>query len=255
MSDEKKPSHVTSAKNQWELNKKAKKRIRIAGGKIEVYEAKEPVQDLETTIAGAWKESIAFAQPGQMIEGHGVFIGTWTPKDSEGKSLSQTFNVFAAPQDLQDTPGSKESCSYIDAVKHIAGLKNWNGFDGANYATDKELIQALKDGSYKGGWVIPPLELLSGMNAACLQVQPDNLYAHKDKGALKNSFVKEAIAGVHGSGYADRYWSSTERKPANPKPADEIYMYSFSLSQGTYFISAKNYSWQSCRPVRLEPRP
>src|SRR5947208_2846954 len=90
--------------------------------------------------AEAKAEILRNAEPGQMITGEGIFLGQY-------QSLGRIFNVFAAPEDLP------AMMKYVDAVKYIAELKGWNGFDGTNYATDKEFRQALKDGSYTGGWI------------------------------------------------------------------------------------------------------
>ena len=249
-------THSATLRNQDKLNRLATERFRVVGGKVEKYKAKPP-QDIAAVIAAAeereHKERERILNPGiGDSDERGIFLGAWTPQDSDGTSLRQTFNVFAAPHDVRNTPGKKESCNYLDAVKHVGSLKNWNGFDGENYDTDKDLIQALKDGTYKGGWVIPPREVLMGENADGVQVQPDNLYAHWDKGALKGSFVKEANES-HGSLYADRYWSSTESQTkSSGTMKDKRYMYSFHFGDGVYFNVVDDYNWQSCRPIRLE---
>jgi hypothetical protein len=147
---------------------------------------------------------------GVLVKGRGIYFGRWEPQDREKQSLGKIFNVYAAPQDLPET------MKYVDTVKHIADLKNWNGFDGTNYATDKEIYAALKDGSYTGGWIIPPRELLSGTEPdgkfGIRQgniIQPDNLYAHKDKGSFKDTFTTAAASG---SDYPEWCWSSTEHR-------------------------------------------
>ena len=144
-----------------------------------------------------------------MIPGQGIFLGRYAPKDREGNSLGKIFNVFAAPEDLTDATGNKGIFKYVDAVKRIASLKNWHGHDGTNYATDKELYMALKNGSYNGGWIIPTRDLLSGKDVDGNTTQPDNLYAHKDKRDLSGTFTTAAASG---SDYPDWYWSSTEHR-------------------------------------------
>ena len=127
----------------------------------------------------------------------------------DGNSLGKTFNVFAAPEDLTNASGEKEECSYTETVQRLAELKGWNGFDGTNYETDKEFYEALKTDSYKGGWIMPPRELLTGTAAdgpsgvrKGAAVQPDNLFDHQSKGALKRYLAMAA-------GTAQWYWSST----------------------------------------------
>src|ERR1035437_5103371 len=178
----------------------------------------EPVQkEVDDTAIAAAKEALRQkaeeealknSEPGRLILGQGVLVGQYAPKDREGNSLGKIFNVFAAPQDLTGASGKKETYKYVDAVKRIAALKNWNGFDGTNYATDKEIYKALKDGSYNGGWILPTRDLLVGTDVDGKQNQPDNIYAHKDKGSLQGTFNTTNKAS--GSDYPDWYWSSSE---------------------------------------------
>ena len=194
-------------------------------------------------------EALKNPQPGQMIAGQGVFLGQYTPKDRAGKNLGKTFNAFASPEDLTNKSGKKETYKYVDAVKRIAELKDWNGFDGTNYATDKELYKALKDGTYTGGWIIPTRELLigtepdgeSGVRKGKV-IQPDNLYDHRNKGALKDTFCTKAASG---SDYPQWYWSCTENR-GNPS---DVWNADFSDGNEDWYL--KDFIRLSCRPVRL----
>ena len=184
-------------------------------------------------------------KPDELVRGQGIFLGQYNPKDRDGRSLGKIFNVFAAPQDLPET------MKYVDAVKHIAKLKGWNGFDGTNYATDKEIYAALKDGSYNGGWIIPPRELLvgtepdgkSGIRKGKV-IQPDNLFDHQNKGAFKGTFKTAASSG---SVYPGWYWSSTEYR----EDPSFVGVVRFSDGNGGW-LRKDNYRF-SCRPVRLVP--
>ena len=180
---------------------------------------------------------------GQMIESQGIYLGQYKPKDRKGNSLSKVFNVFAAPQDLPET------MKYVDAVKHIAKLKNWNGFDGTNYPTDKEIYAALKDGSYKGGWIIPTRELLAGTEPDGESgirkgkvIQPDNLFEHQNKGVFKGTFK---TAAANGFDFPNWYWSSTEDHEF------QSYVWAVRFSDGYVMLDSKDYGRSSCRPVRL----
>lgn len=179
--------------------------------------------------------SVIEPHPGEMIAGEGIFLGKYKPRDRDGNSLGKIFNVFAAPEDL----GGAEK--YVDTVKHIAALKNWHGHDGTNYATDKELYQALKNGGYNGGWIIPTRPLLSGRNVNDIIIQPDNLYAHKDKGALAETFKTAA------SDSSRCYWSSTEDRDYTS------HVYAIRFSDGHEGRDLEDYFLFSCRPVRLVP--
>src|SRR5262249_47246471 len=149
------------------------------------------------------------AQPGDLVPGEGVYLGTYRPTDRDGHSLCKTFNVFAAPEDLPET------MKYVDAVKHIAKLNNWNGYEGTNYATDKEFYAAIKNGSYNGGWIIPTRDILHGKDVDGKDTTPDNIFSSKDKGAFKHKKHAFKMAASSGSDFADGYWSSTENR-GNP---------------------------------------
>lgn len=173
---------------------------------------------------------------GEMVPGQGVYLGQYKPKDRDGKSLSKTFNVFAAPEDLPET------MKYVDAVKYIAELKKWNGYDGTNYATDKEFYAAVKNGSYNGGWIIPTRDILHGKDVDGKDTTPDNILAHKDKGVLQGTFKMTASSG---SVCPDWYWSSTEYRDV------PSLVWDVRLSGGYGGWHRKDGSRLSCRPVRL----
>lgn len=163
---------------------------------------------------------------GQAASSQGIYLGQYKPKDRKGNSLGKVFNVFAAPEDLPET------MKYVDAVKYIADLKGWNGFDGTKYKNDKEIYKALKGGSYNGGWIIPPQEILK-----------DHLYKFQNKGALKGTF-KTVVSS--GSGFSVWYWSSTKYRDISP------YVFTVGFSDGARDWFRKDILRLSCRPVRLE---
>ena len=196
----------------------------------------------ESARKRAEEEALKNPQIGQEITiqgvNQGVFFGQY-------KILGEIFNAFAAPQDLTDASGNKETYKYVDAVKRIAALKNWNGHDGTSYETDKDLHKALKDKTYNGGWFIPTRELLVGTDVnGSTNVQKDNLYTHKDKGALKGTFTTAAASG---SVYPDWYWSSTEGRD------DSSGVHIVRFSDGNEGWPRKDGGRLSCRPVRLVP--
>ena len=210
---------------------------------------------------------------GQKMADQSVYIGQYAPKDRDGNSLGKIFNVFAAPGDLGGTD------TYVDTVKHIARLKAWNGFyegdaknghDGTNYANDTEIYQALKDGSYNGGWIIPTRDLLSGKDVDGNKTQSGNLLAAYNKAVLKgiektetppltsqdfeftdSSFKRGQNSGAlktssgSDSCYPNWYWSSTENRPY---PYNVLVVH---LSGGYENWEPKGDLCLSCRPVRL----
>lgn len=192
----------------------------------------------------AEEEALKNPQPGQKMPDGTIYLGQYTPKDRDGKSLSKTFNVFAAAEDLPET------MKYVDAVKYIASKYKAHGYDGTNYATDKELYAAIKSGSYNGGWIIPTRDILHGKDIDGKETTPDNILAHKDKGSFKDTFKTAASSG---SDYPDWYWSSTENRDNSSN------VWNVRLSDGNDDWNHKDNNRLSCRPVRLvevsTPRP
>jgi hypothetical protein len=241
--------HLTAVRRQWHINSLAAgKKFRVINGELERYAGSPPARSVEQALADALaaQERARIAERakiGQMIPGQGIYIGKWAPKDSSGKSLGKIFNIYAAPEDLtDDITGKKAVFTYNNTLKRLAALRNWHGHNGASYTTDKELLKALKDGSYKGGWFIPPLEALVGKDAKANKTQPDNLFAHKDNGALKNTFTTK---GATGYTYPEWYWSSTE------SPETQGAVKAADFSRGTHTGYYKDILHLSCRPVRL----
>ena len=189
---------------------------------------------------------------GESVSGQGIFLGQYSPKDQNGKSLGKIFNVFAAPEDLS----VKESKSgffkkretvtrvftFNDAAKLVAELKDWHGHDGASFENSAVLTKALKDGSYKGEWVIPPREILSGKDVDGNDAQQNHLYKHQNKGAFKGTFKTAASSG---SDCPDWYCSSTE----DCDHSSEVHGVLFSDGYESWLF--KDDIRLSCRPVRL----
>ncbi len=167
----------------------------------------------------------------------GIYLGTWAPVNRYGKNLGKIFNVFAAPEDLTDDAGRTAPLHATAAIERVASLKNWHGYDGANFLTDGELYNALEDGHYDGAWFIPPRELVDGKNIEDKSVQDDCLLAHQDKGDFKGTFARTW------------YWSCTE---ANDADTFRVALTSFVDGTSKWY-HAKSF-YMNSRPVRLEPR-
>lgn len=186
-------------------------------------------------IVEAEARAILNAVPGQMIEGQGIYLGQYEPK-----GLGKIFNVFAAPEDLP------EPMKYAETVEYIAEMKNWHGHDGANYASDKEIFSALKDGSYNGGWIIPTYELLAGTDPKLLKyTHSSNLFDHRNTGSFKGTFTMVASSRPY---LPEQYWSSAE----DPEDTANVCLVDFST--GRLDVIDKDVTGLSCRPVRLVER-
>lgn len=137
---------------------------------------------------------------GQLIEGKGIYVGIWEPKDRKGNSLGKVFNLFAAPEDVQDSHGQNLLLTFDKAVKHVADLQGYYGYGGFNHdarglTPDEALYEAIRKGDYDGEWFIPPKDALN-----------DNLCKNKDTFKPENAFVTKS----NGSDYAHWLWSCTE---------------------------------------------
>jgi hypothetical protein len=186
------------------------------------------------TLAGTKTQTLQTPQIGQTIPGKGIFAGVWTPKDRDGKSLGNAFNVYAAPEDLTDRSGRKALLTFNDAAKRITALRTWHGHDGGDFANDAAIIQGLADGSAIGKWFIPTRELLT-----------DNLYANQGKGDLKGTFVTNGQGGNRGE-YPVWYWSCTEHR------ANKSSVWHTRFSDGDVVWSNRDINRLSCRPCRVE---
>src|ERR1700722_15468167 len=252
MAETEETAHLTTVRRQWKLRKLAAARphFKAVNGKFVPYKIKPP-EALDIVIAGekraqkkAATQALENLQIGQATADGTIYLGQYQPKDREGNTLGEIFNVYAAPEDLPDT------MRYVDAVEYIAGLKDWHGFNGTNYATDKETYAALKDGSYNGGWIIPTREFLAGKEAGGGSeagkgaiVSADNLFDHQNKGAFKGTFC---TAASNGSDFPDWYRSSTEQR------GDPSHVWAARFADGGGGWCLKDGTLMSCRPVRLE---
>ncbi len=180
-------------------------------------------------------------QPGDTIPGKGIFIGTWQPKDREDKSLGKTFNVFAAPQDLTNNSGERLRLTFSDAVRCVSDLRDWNGHNGGDFENDTAVYAALKDGSYKGEWFIPTLDLLIGQDLEREKIQTDSIYEHRNKGSLKGTLSQDSGCW---------YWSCTEERDPPPVPCNAHLLMGIVV-----YIDFTARTSSYVRPVRVEPCP
>lgn len=196
--------------------------------------------------------------PGVLVPRKGVYLGVWSPRDRSGKSLGKTFNLYAAPHDLgldEQGRGSKLFTTYGGTVKAVGKIIDLMGHAGAKYKNDTELYKALRDGSYKGEWFIPTLDILNGKDVGGSVVQNDHLFAYRHTGALAGTFTS---VGNRISELAHWYWSCQEI-PDNPHG-----VYAVRLSDGVdeWFVKEEASAFDlsfgdgvSSRLVRAEPRP
>jgi hypothetical protein len=181
-------------------------------------------------------------ETGQLIEGKGVYLGPWEPKDRHGR-LGRIFDVYAAPEDLKGARGDFLQ-TFNDAVTHVAGLRNFHGHDGGDLASEDAVLEAAYNNpAALGNWFIPTKDLLHGETIGGERAQPANLYDSAETGAFRNSFITN-----NGSGHALWYWSCTE------VPDHPYLVYNVDFKEGLEEYHARDDYEMSCRVVRAELR-
>lgn len=196
---------------------------------------------------------------GQFVPGKGVFIGAWSPKDRDGRSLHKTFNLFAAPYDLgldEQGRGSKLVTTYNKAVAAVHTIINLMGFAGFKGNNDTDLYNALRDGSYAGEWFIPTKDILHGKDRDGNAVQNDHLFGNRNTGALAGTLT---TVYSDDSVNAHQYWSCSEPRYApfgvwvvRFTGGDDFWSRKDGCD-GDYFGHHKVYCKRSTRLVRAEP--
>ena len=195
--------------------------------------------------ARAAEEALKNLRPGHLAGDKGIFIGTWQPKDRDGRSLGKTFNVFAAPEDLDPSDTSGKNCrTFENAAKEVGNRRNWHGHDGIFCENDTALYSALKDGSAIGKWFIPTRELLHGKDIDGKDSRDKHLYGLQNEGDLKGTFTTEDDAPS--PMIPNRYWSCTERRGYST----DVWIVRFSDGGGGW--NYKGINRMSCRPCRVE---
>jgi len=183
----------------------------------------------------AWDEALKTAVPGQEMPDATIYVGKYKPRGLKW-AMREEFNVLAAPEDLPEGPRT-----YVDTVNYMAGLRGWNGYDGAGYAEDLELYEVISRGAYDGKWIIPTLAILCGEGMYSEERTGNNILAHKNKGAFKDTFNIQA-----GTNDSHRYWSCSRGYEYTGMH------YNVSLFDGDSPLSFDSERF-SCRPVRLVP--
>lgn len=126
-----------------------------------------------------------------------IFIGTWTPKDRQGNSLGQVFDLFAAKRDVQTLN------TFNALAEYVANMENGFNHLQGNTAPDKVLYDALQNGSYQGEYFIPTYDIAI-----------DHLYENQDK------FVNDSRLVAHTTSASDPvshiYATSSERAVNTP---------------------------------------
>ena len=164
------------------------------GGKIGFVDGVKTESILPISTEIIKQEAVNSQTPkvGQLVKGKGIYIGIWEPTDGSDNSLGRVFNLYAAPEDLKKDNGSGENLlmTFNDAVRRVAGLKNWHGHNGGNFENAQAVLEAVRNNPEKlGDWFVPIREILHGQNVNGEKVQVDNFYDSKEKMPSDSKFV------------------------------------------------------------------
>ncbi len=185
---------------------------------------------------------------GQPIFDGSTYLGTYRTVNPKANGLSKIFNVFVAPKDLP------EKMNYTETVEYVAGLQNWYGHNGTRFATEKGFFSAINADKYHGGWIIPPIEMMSYVvkdmyphiiDRPISAYMSDNLFTFRFDFGLKTTKSEDDRAECH-------YWSSTDVHWPN-HTHEVIPPHTFAAN----FLNARCDALENdeyrlnCRPVRL----
>ncbi|MDD3371521.1 MAG: hypothetical protein PHE27_06830 [Alphaproteobacteria bacterium] len=215
---------------------------------ISSEENKAPETDMPTTAA----KSLIKTEPGQAIEGKGIYLGAIESGDKK-------FAVYAAPEDLKNAADQKVELAFKDAAYQVAHLRNWHGHDGAclHYTEENPIDRAVKCGDI-GKWFIPPTELM-----VC-GGRPETMFNLKDTDAFKGTFTTEGekdetnyLASNYRAYWVERSWEWEPKGAliAMPAEGDMVKTESFfyvSMKDGRIHTSETPNRAMKIRPIRLE---
>jgi hypothetical protein len=178
---------------------------------------------------------------GEKVPGKGIFAGKWQPHFFNDMIMGKSFYVYAAPENLRTQMafgggrGPARLWSFHDAANEVAGIQNWHGHAGCNLESTAALLDALDDGSYNGGWFIPPIELFTGRNAFGRHIHKHALQKHLNK----PGFAPMLTNALH------KFWSCTE----DPETGKIL---SVNLATKAVEGCDRNNMPLNCRPMRAE---
>lgn len=214
-----------SRKEKLKAYYSALSRIDAAGRALAQAQAEEKIARLESY------------EIGQLVEGEGLYVGRWSPRDPLQKGLGQTFNVFAAPHDLM------RPYTYDKASDRVAGISHWQGHAGEGLHSAESIRAALREKTYKGGWIIPPRELLCGSahgELSSVITNESHLIAVLDSAERGHAFRRRD------DNYDPAYYFSSTLNPSAP---DKVYAVRPNDRRGGWVVRDKQA--MLCRPVRL----
>ncbi len=164
-----------------------------------------------------------FSKKFKHIEGKGIYLGKWEPKDEFGRSLSMVFDLYAAPQNLF-THDARQLLVPFNKLYEVLDQRNLadaeNDKPTLMFSTYETLASHLRKGEYKGQWFLPTEDILIYMLK--------NAY----KGDLRNVFVRADEYHINRDG-AHRYhcldknptYEQTDTYAISPHDASHIQMF------------------------------
>lgn len=187
---------------------------------------------------------------GQMIETDnaqkGILLApAFQHLDRKGNRVGPVVDYFAAPKDTRFLGGWGQLCTYKRDIERIANLEDVCGHGGILLLNDAAIYDAAKKSNLAtlAMWHMPTLPLVNGRNIGSDQVNPNNMYAHKNKGVLQGTFTDKT--GSYGARW---YWTATELSD------NRSLLHDVDFTDGGVDSDPKDNCFLSSRPVRAELR-
>jgi hypothetical protein len=176
----------------------------------------------------------------RVVIGEGIYVGLWEPKTRSGRQLGMLFDIYAAPQDIQDEKGRSLLLTYNEAVAHLGALNTFCGRDVTSVANDTELHELIQNGNYAAleNWFMPPREIVFGLDHDDDSTFKTPLISLQEQGDLKDTFHSKN----------DCYWSCT----ASTDDSNKIHAFNFKDKNRAPV--SKNNNTLATRLVRAELR-
>jgi hypothetical protein len=165
------------------------------------------------------------SQIGQLVPGKGILLcKNWEPDiltRFRSPDHRQHFNVYAAPQALEDRrKWTKRTAilTYTEAIKRVADLKDYHGYDGSggscSLGSEESVLSAIWGNLYKGQWFLPTKDLLN------------QLYQHKSTGSFKEIFKDKSEPTWYPRAPLNppAYWCLISSYEYQPSAFDSMYL-------------------------------
>lgn len=137
----------------------------------------------------------------------GIYLGAET-RINKVSGLKQIWDIYAAPQDLKNPDGSNLLLPFYNTTDEnifwqVHKLTDYHGHDGCAFETEQDLNQALDNGKYNGGWIVPTIEMLisEGIPKKPYHSNYNRIYEPYDRRTVSAALYNNRDAGAFSGGF------------------------------------------------------